>query len=70
MWQGTNAGFDNVDNFRDYFVSGSADVVRYNRKALGLIDACHRVVAGIARMAIGGSEGTISMLAKTSEKND
>lgn len=58
-----NAGFEEVDGFYNYFVQDGAAAKRYNRKALELIDASYKVITAYERLAIGGLEGYITMLA-------
>lgn len=58
------AGFEEVDGFRDFCVIGQADARKYNRHTLALIDASAQVMTAYERMAIGGLEGYITMLAR------
>jgi len=57
-------GFEEVPEFTDYFVNGAESARRYNRQALELIDAGHKVLTGYERLAIGGLEGYITMMSK------
>lgn len=58
------AGFKEANEFQDFYVTGRADAGKYNRHALALIDAGTQIVTAYERMAIGGLEGYITMLAK------
>jgi hypothetical protein len=58
------AGFEAVDGFRNYFVRGRDDARIFNQKALELIDTGNSVITAYERMAIGGLEGYITMMAR------
>ena len=58
------AGFEEVEAFQDFYVTNRASAKRYNSHALTLLDAGAQVITGYERMAIGGLEGFITMLAR------
>lgn len=57
-------GFEEVSEFKDYFVNGPETAKPYNKHALSLIDSGHRVTTAYERLAIGGLEGYITMMSK------
>lgn len=59
-----DAGFQEVAGFRDYFVEGLESARKYNTHALSLIDGKCNVLTAFDRLAIGGLEGYITMMAK------
>lgn len=59
------AGFLEVEGFRNYFIAGSVAAHRYNtHDALSLIDSGNKVITAYERLAIGGLEGYVTMMAK------
>ena len=58
------AGFEEVEDFRDFYITNLASVLRYNSQALRLIDDGAQVITAYERMAIGGLEGYVTMLAR------
>lgn len=62
-----NAGYTEVNGFKNYLVKSHQDANTYNEKARELIDTDHRVLTALERMAIGGPEGYITMFAKRGE---
>jgi hypothetical protein len=58
------AGFEEVDPFRDFHVANLNSVRRYNSHALWLIEGGAQVMTAYERMAIGGLEGYVTMLAR------
>lgn len=66
-WNNTearDAGFEDVDGFRNYFASGREHARQFNQKALELIDSGYNVITAYERLAIGGLEGSITMMAR------
>ncbi len=57
-------GFDTVDGFDHFYVTGADTARRYNSRALELIDRRHKVLTAYESLGIGGSEGFITMMAK------
>ena len=57
------AGFSEVPGFSDFFICFPESASRYNAKALRLIDSGHKVLTAYERMAIGGLEGYVTMMA-------
>jgi hypothetical protein len=58
------AGYSEISGFSDYFISDSEKADRLRKKALELMDDCYKVVIGYERLAIGGSEGYVTLMAK------
>lgn len=59
-----DAGFLDVVRFKDYFVEGPESARKYNAHALSLIDSQSMVLTAFDRLAIGGLEGYITMMAR------
>lgn len=64
-----DAGFEEVEEFKYYFVRDKREARRYNDHALSLIDAGNKVLTGYEALAYGASEGYITMLAKTASES-
>jgi len=62
------AGYNEVPGFANFFVSDQKETDRFRKKALELIEGGRKVVIGYERLAIGGSEGYVTLLAKGGEK--
>lgn len=60
----TEHGFALVDGFEDCYISDQESSRRFCDKALALIDAGHAVAVDYERMAIGGSEGYVSLYSR------
>ena len=58
------AGYKEVEGFKNFFVSCKWDADRFRNKALELMDQGKHVVIGYERMAIGGSEGYVTLMVK------
>lgn len=63
------AGYEPVEGFEDYFVGDSLKLKEYCDKAIELIDSGFTVLNAWERVAIGGSEGTVSMLARKARES-
>ncbi|MBI4446884.1 MAG: hypothetical protein HY645_13385 [Acidobacteria bacterium] len=61
-------GFEEVSGFDDYFVATTQEAKKYNSHALSLIDHGRKVLTAYERMAIGGLEGYVTMMAKAPEQ--
>jgi hypothetical protein len=64
------AGYREVPGFTSYFVNGQESANRFRKKALELMDEGHMVTIGYERLAIGGSEGYVTLMARKSEHNE
>lgn len=58
------AGYREVPGFMDYLVNSQGKADRLIRKALKLIDQGKKAVIGYERLAIGGSEGYVTLMVK------
>jgi hypothetical protein len=58
------AGYEEVPGFSDYFINDGDKADRFRKKALELMDGGYKVVIGYERLAIGGSEGYVTLMAK------
>ena len=58
------AGYIEVVGFTNYFVGSREAADRFRKKALELIDEGQKVVVAYERLAIGGGEGYVTLLAK------
>jgi hypothetical protein len=63
------AGYEEVTGFTVYFVNDSEKADRFRKKALDLMDEGHKVVIGYERLAIGGGEGYVTLMAKKGDLN-
>lgn len=61
------AGYEEVEDFTEYFIRTNDSIKRFCDKAIELIDEGYQVVVGYESMAIGGSEGYVTLLAKKKE---
>jgi len=59
-----DAGYEEVEGFTNYFVG---DERPFCQKAVEMIDSGYKVIVGYESMAIGGLEGTVTMLVKKGE---
>jgi hypothetical protein len=59
-----DAGYKEVPGFRDYFVNAQEKADEFRKKALQLMEEGKKVVIGYERLAIGGSEGYVTLLVK------
>ncbi len=66
--EAADAGYEEVDGFRYFFISNQASVERYCQKGMSLIDEGYKIITGYENMGIGGSEGSVTMLAKKEGK--
>jgi len=64
------AGYREVPGFTDFFIYNQNDVNRFIKKALRLMEKGRKVVIGYERLAIGGSEGYVTMFEKDAEKRE
>jgi hypothetical protein len=62
------AGYSEVEGFRNFFVRSTQSADTFRKKALELMDEGKRVVIGYERMAIGGDEGYVTLMTKEPEK--
>lgn len=62
------AGYREMEGFRDFFISNQRSADRFRKKALDLMDQGKKVIIGYERMAIGGSEGYVTLMVKEPEK--
>ncbi|MBU0514624.1 MAG: hypothetical protein KJ621_07615 [Proteobacteria bacterium] len=62
-----DAGYEEIDGFSNFFVRTADQAEAFRSKALDLMDQGYRVVIGYERMAIGGLEGYVTLLAKRAD---
>ena len=62
--QAWEAGYKEVPEFKNYHVSSQGKVDEFRKKALELMDEGKNVVIGYESLAIGGSEGYVTMMVK------
>jgi hypothetical protein len=58
------AGYEEVPGFSDHFINDERSADAFRRKALELMSSGYKVVIGYERLAIGGSEGYVTLMAK------
>jgi hypothetical protein len=58
------AGYVDVPGFSNYFINDGDKADRFRKRALELMDDGYKVVIGYERLAIGGSEGYVTLMAK------
>jgi hypothetical protein len=58
------AGYREVSGFTDFHVNSQETAERFRSKALELMDRGYKVVIGYEKMAIGGSEGYVTLMVK------
>jgi hypothetical protein len=63
MWPKA-AGFEEVPQLRYFYVPDRSSAKRYNRHALDLVENGAQVVTVCERLAIGGLQGYVTMLAR------
>ena len=61
------AGYKEMPEFKNYHVNSQEKADDFREKALDLMDEGKKVVVGYERMAIGGSEGYVTMMVKDSD---
>lgn len=64
------AGYLEVPGFRDFFINSEERLEEFRHKALSLIDEGYKVVIGYERLAIGGSEGYVTLMAKKEDSQN
>jgi hypothetical protein len=62
------AGYREVEGFRNFYVAGKSSADRFRSKALELMDQGKKVVIGYESMGIGGGEGYVTLMGKDPEK--
>lgn len=58
------AGYEEVPGFTDYFANTQERVDEFRNKALELMEDGRKIVIGYERMAYGGLEGYVTLMAK------
>jgi len=58
------AGYFELPGYTEFFIKDPASVEEFRSKALKLMDRGFKVVIGYERLAIGGGEGYVTLLAK------
>ena len=62
--QAWKAGYKEVPEFKNYHINRQVKVDEFKKKALELMDEGKKVVIGYESLAIGGSEGYVTMMVK------
>jgi len=62
------AGYEGVPGFTDYHVDSQQRADAFRKKALELLDGGRKVIIGYERLAIGGGEGYVTLMAKDCDK--
>lgn len=63
-------GFEEVEGFVSFYVMRPVDAERYNSRARELIAQGARVLTAYERLAIGGLEGFVTMMAKPEQREE
>lgn len=58
------AGFEDFEEFTNYFVRHHESARRYNNHAAALIRTGHKVLTAYERLAIGSFEGYVTMMSR------
>ena len=58
------AGYEEVEDFSNFFIDNKHKADRFRDKALSLMDEGRKIVIGYERMAILGVEGYVTLMAK------